>query len=441
MRRVSLASAVILLLLLAYRMGQRSPRAETEHTTARKILYYTDPMHPDYKSDKPGIAPDCGMQLVPVFAKSSEERPVESSLPAADAGSVEIDTPTQQLLGIRLETVKRAGLVHLVRMAGRVMPEDTHVYSINSGVDGFVKETLHDSVGTLVRKDQVLAMYYSPDYLSAASGFLAASERIPGAVGREAGRNIDSYTNRLRNLGMSDLQIRHIADTRQLPDDIQMVSPVDGFISARNISPGQHFMRDTEFYRISDLSRVWIVADVFSEDASRLKDGAAARISLRDQHMHLPAVLSASLPQSEAGGGTVKLRFEANNPNFFLRPDMIVDVEAPLSLPEAVTVPIDAVIESGAHARVYVARGNGHFAPREVETGWFADDRVQIRTGLEPGETVVASATFLIDSESRMHANDAQIPKSNPEKRTAQRLGSTAKILMGARSRGPSIDQ
>jgi len=205
------------------------------------------------------------------------------------------------------------------------------------------------------------------------------------------------------------VQIKQIADSRQLPENVDVVAPVEGFILARNITAGQHFERNSEFYRIADLSRVWVVAEIYEKEAPYLRPGGMAQIALRDEGRRLPARITDSLPQSEAGGGTVKLRLEVENPEFVLRPDRLVDVELPVRLPPAVTVPLDALVDSGAHARVYVERAEGVFEPREVETGWRSDDRVEIRRGVRPGERIVVAATFLVDSESRL-----KTPASGP---------------------------
>jgi membrane fusion protein, copper/silver efflux system len=214
---------------------------------------------------------------------------------------------------------------------------------------------------------------------------------------------LQGYTDRLRNLGMSDVQMKRIADSRQLPENIDVVAPAEGFILARNISPGQHFDHDMEFYRIADLSRVWVVAEIDEQEAPYLRPGGLAQINWKDKKGRpLSAHITDSLPQSEAGGGTVKLRLEVDNPKFILRPDMVVDVELPIRLAPAVTVPADALVDSGAHARVYVEQAEGIFEPREVETGWRFGERVEILRGLQPGERVVVDATFLVDSESRL---------------------------------------
>jgi Cu(I)/Ag(I) efflux system membrane fusion protein len=380
-------------------------------------------MHPSYKSDKPGIAPDCGMRLVPVFAEDLGNAQPSSPLTQLPAGAVAIDAATQRLMGIRVAPVEKKGATRTVRVIGRVVPEDTRVYRINSGLDGFIRETYNDSVGMLVKKDQKLASYYSPDILAVASGFLAASERVPGAVGNDGNRtmpfpgtlskqgvsSMQGYTDRLRNLGMSDVQIKRMADLRQLPESIDIVAPADGFIVSRNISPGQHFDHEMEFYRLADLSRVWVVAEIYEQEAPYLRPGGLAQIHLKDEGRQMPGRITDSLPQSEAGGGTVKLRLEVDNPKFLLRPDMVVDVELPIRLPPAVTVPLDAVVDSGARARVYVEHGEGIFEPRDVETGWRFGERVEILRGVRPGERVVVEATFLVDSESRL-----KVPASGP---------------------------
>src|SRR5271157_1235464 len=425
MRRIGLVAAVVAAIAVSYGLGRHQSQTPTGSKMGRQVLYYVDPMHPAYKSDKPGVAPDCGMELEPVYAEDAGNRTaaVAAQLPA---GAVNIDGAAQRLLGVRVAPVERSAATRTIRVVGRVVPEDTRVYRLNSGVDGVIRETYGDSVGVKVKKDQRLATYYSPDFLQVASGFLAATERVPGsagnagndgnrtvpfpgAVSKQGSSSLQGYANRLRNLGISDVQIKQIADSRQLPENIDVVAPVEGFILARNITAGQHFERNSEFYRIADLSRVWVVAEIYEKEAPYLRPGGMAQIALRDEGRRLPARITDSLPQSEAGGGTVKLRLEVENPEFVLRPDRLVDVELPVRLPPAVTVPLDALVDSGAHARVYVERAEGVFEPREVETGWRSDDRVEIRRGVRPGERIVVAATFLVDSESRL-----KTPASGP---------------------------
>lgn len=426
MRRMSLAIAVIVAIAAAYGLGRQYPSSHSTSKQGRHIVYYVDPMHPSYKSDKPGIAPDCGMPLKPVYSDEISTAAMRASLAQLPDGAVSVDAATQRLLGIRVAPVEKAGATHKIHVVGRVAPEDTRVYDVNAYVDGFIRETFNDSVGTQVKKDQKLATFYSPDFLAAASGYLAATERVPGTVGKDGARftpdwggtiakegvrSIKGYMDHLRNFGMSDEQIKRIADSRELPDSIEIVAPADGFILARDITPGQHFSHMMEFYRIADLSKVWVLAEVFEQEAPYLHPGSSAEITLREQGRRLPARIAPSLPQSETGGGSVKLRLEVDNPTFVLRPEMLVDVDLLVQLPAAITVPADALVDSGETARVYVERGEGVFEPREVETGWHYGDLVEIRRGLQPGEKVVVAATFLVDSESRLNAPETTMSK------------------------------
>jgi len=426
MKKIWSAVVIGLLMILSYMAGwHHQGRVATATANDRRVLYWVDPMHPNYKSDHPGVAPDCGMQLEPVYAEPA----AAAVIPAATLppGSVGIDLEKQQLFGIRVATVDKTTGTEKVRVLGRVVPEDTRVYRITSGSEGFIRETYNDSVGELVKKDQKLATSYGPDYLSVASGFLAAEAGVPGAgkdgnrtvpfpgaVSKQGFSSIQGYTDRLRNLGMSEAQIKEMADSHQLPQSIDIVSPVDGFILARNVSAGQHFDRSMEFYRIADLSRVWILADVFGSEAQSVHPGAVARVTLSGQGKTFAARVSDVLPEIDPATRTLKLRLEADNPGFALRPDMYVDVELPVAMPSGLTVPQDAVIDSGREQRVFVERSNGAFEPRQVQTGWRSGDRVEIVHGLAQGERVVAAGTFLVDSESRLKSVAQASPKQEP---------------------------
>jgi Cu(I)/Ag(I) efflux system membrane fusion protein len=434
MRKIATAGLIGLLMIVSYAVGRRhEAEPATENTHSRRILYWVDPMHPDYKSDRPGTAPDCGMALEPVYADSAATPGASVPVPP---GAVAIDPASQRLVGIRVATAEKTSGTHSVRFLGRVVPEDTRTYRINAGMDGFVRETFDDSVGEFVKKDQKLATSYVAETLSVASGFLAASAGMPGAVGKDGNRtvpypgvvskqgvsSIQGYTDRLRNLGLSEVQIREMAENHQLPETVDIVSPADGFILARNISAGQHFERAAEFYRIADLSQVWIVADVFGADAQDIRPGAVARVTLRDQRGSFTARVSNALPQVDPETRVLKLRLEASNPGFALRPDMFVDVELPLSGSPGLIVPQDAVIDSGQEQRVFVERSAGVFEPRRVQIGWRSGDRVEIVHGLTEGDRVVVEGTFLVDSESRLKSSAAprQDDKTAPLKNSSK---------------------
>jgi len=190
--------------------------------------------------------------------------------------------------------------------------------------------------------------------------------------------------------------------TRQFTENINIAAPVTGFVLARNVSPGERFDKGKELYRIADLSRVWILVDIFENEAPDLLPGTKIRVSLPHKKKMFQATVSRVLPLFDGTSRTLKVRLEADNPGYFLRPDMFVDVELPITLPSAIMVPSDAVLDSGVKKKVFVDRGNGFFEPREVETGWRIGNQVEVTRGLKPGDRIVISGNFLIDSESRL---------------------------------------
>ena len=280
--------AIVVVLVTGLGFAAFHPKPKPVQT--RRVLYWVDPMHPSYKSDKPGTAPDCGMALEPVYAEEAGR----SLLPSDDTmpGAVQIDQAAQQLYGIRLAKAERNSGQGVIRAFGRVAADQTLVYRVNLGTDGFVKETFSDAVGNHVTKDQHLALVYSPEFLSVAGGYLSANERTPGSYAQskdnvslsttQGASGAQARADRLRNLGMSEVQIQEISENRKIPEDIYVVSPADGFILSRNISPGVRFERYTEMYTIADLSRVWVLAEVFGKDAAAFRPGAKARVTLPD---------------------------------------------------------------------------------------------------------------------------------------------------------------
>ena len=444
MRLPSVAITVLAGISGWYGIAWRHARSKPSGNNAHRILYYVDPMHPAYRSDRPGAAPDCGMALVAVYADVPADSPAsDASVPRR--GAVRVDPDTQRLVGIRIALVERRSALRTLHAVGRVAVEDTRVFRVNSGVDGVIRETQGDSVGEVVKKGQKLGSYYAPDFLAASSGFLAANERLPGtgndgartisfpgALSKQGTGSIQGYTDRLRNLGMSDGQIQRMAETRQLQETIDIVSPADGVVIARNISTGQHFEHSMDFYRIADLSRVWVLAEVYEPEAPHFAPGRSASVTLAGGGRTLPAVVSSSLPEFESGGGSAKIRLEVENAGLQLVPEMLVNVAFPIRLPVTLVAPADAVVDSGARSRVYVEAPEGVFTPREVETGWRTSDEVEIRAGLNPGERVAAAATFLIDSESRLRAPAlaAAEPAARPAPQTAP-IGTAADPACG----------
>jgi multidrug efflux pump subunit AcrA (membrane-fusion protein)/YHS domain-containing protein len=224
------------------------------------------------------------------------------------------------------------------------------------------------------------------------------------------GEAIDRMADMLRNMGVSNAQLREMGKRRDLVQDIRVESPVNGVVLKRSISPGLRFDRGFEFYRIADLNRVWILADVYRHQLPFIRRGASARITTAGESRAVSATVSPSEPIFDEATLTLKVRLEASNPQRALKPGMFVDVEFPVDLPPTLVVPAEAIVDSGLRKTVFVDRGNGSFEPRLVETGWRNGDDVEVTKGLMPGERIVVSGTFFVDSESRMKAPTRTTP-------------------------------
>lgn len=346
------------------------------------------------------------MQLVPVYSETLVQSGGGAS--SDTDGTVNLGTASQQMYGVRLATVKTSEGGDSIRVFGRVTADETKVFHVNLGTDGYVKETKDDAAGNWVKKDQHLALVYSPDFLAVTGGYLSANERTPIGNSKDAApsaqnaASAQARADRLRNLGMSDVQIEEVSKTRKIPEDIYVVSPVDGFILTRNISAGQRFERNVDFYTIADLSRVWVVAEVFGSDANAFRPGTMVHVTVPGTDEKFEAHVANVLPQVDAATHTLQVRIEVNNTGFKLRPDMFVDVELPKKESAGLVIPSDSVIDSGTVKRVFVQTAEGRFTPRAIETGWRSGDMVEVTQGLHEGEIVVSEGSFLIDSESRL---------------------------------------
>jgi Cu(I)/Ag(I) efflux system membrane fusion protein len=421
MRKATYALLVAVLMILSYAGGRHCALRNTGTTAnERHVLYYVDPMHPAYKSDKPGTAPDCGMKLEPVYAD------VGMASSAKD-GVIHIDSDKQQLIGVRVTPVEISSGTRELRLTGRVAFDETRVYRVNSGTEGWVEQTFGDSIGTQVKKEQRLASFYSRELWTAEQSYLSGTYGT--APSREAGQSNPVSIDRLRNLGVSDEQIKDLSKQRQASTLAYISSPADGFIMTRNISPGEKFDRGMEFYRIVDLRHVWILADVFENDSQAYRPGMMATVTL-PQGKKLHARVSDVLPQIDPATRTFKLRLEADNPGFVLRPDMFVDVHLSVRLPAGISVPADALVDSGLTKRVYVESGPGMYQPREVETGWRFGDRIQILHGIHAGDRVVSAGTFLVDSESKLEASASESSGTTPMTKPGDATPDKAKQMM-----------
>jgi Cu(I)/Ag(I) efflux system membrane fusion protein len=412
--------------------------------SGRKILYYVDAMHPWYKSDKPGIAPDCGMKLVPVYADgmhaeaATENRPVlryrdpkdptyTSDKPGMNpatgndlepvyadtppANAIQITADKQQLAGVRYGQVEWAPDMQTIHAAGRIVPDETRVTRVHARTDGWITAVSADFTGKLIAKGDSLLTLFSPELLAAQREYLVAvqARSIMGHSSmQETAANSDSLVEaarrRLLLLNFTQEQIAALEQTQKPVESIALYSPSNGYIMARNAFAGQRVTPETELYTLADLAGVWVMADVFEADAPRIRIAQSAHVSMQgDAAQHFARVTNIQ-PQMDPVTRTMKVRLELANPQMRLKPDMFVDVVIDVAGPARLSVPAEAVLDAGTSKTVYLDRGNGYLEPREVQTGERMNGRIEILHGLKAGDRIVTSGTFLLNSETQMKA-------------------------------------
>jgi membrane fusion protein, copper/silver efflux system len=389
-------------------------RSGGQHASAHAATGYTCPMHPNYHSDHSDNCPICGMRLVEANRGQGATGGTDAAAPALSHGAVHGSPEGQQAIGVRLGVVRRLAGSRLLRTTGRVAADENRTYPIVAAVSGWIRNVDSVTTGDTVKKDQVLASLFASDaqfemaqqsyYTGLEMLYRVASAQSQSHDSASAVEEVERLADGLRSLGLSNSQLRVMAKRRELVHDIRLESPVDGVVLKRSVAPGLRFDRGFEFYRIADLNRVWILADVYRHQVPFVRRGASARITTAGEGRTVSATVSQSEPTFDEATLTLKVRLEAANPQRALKPGMFVDVEFPVDLPATLVVPADAIVDTGLRKTVFVDCGNGHFEPRLVETGWRSGDDVEVTKGLEPGESIVVSGTFFVDSESRMKA-------------------------------------
>jgi Cu(I)/Ag(I) efflux system membrane fusion protein len=415
----------------------------------RRILYYVDPMNPAHTSDQPGLAP-CGMQMEPVYADSDDAAGGQAP-GAMPPGTIRITPAKQQLIGVRVEPARMTAQRQALRTLGRIAPDENRTHRLTTGDNGWVWDVSEATTGSVVNQDQLLASLYYDRFLTRQEDYLRALEyeqrkgqyasqrstpeqadpetssfaKVATTFGglSSAGRVFYNLRDQLEvaklelySLGVGELQMQEITQSKRISSNVDVLSPVKGIVLSRNISPQQRFNKGAELFRIADLSRVWVLADVFEREARYIRPGMRAQVTLPHQDEVFEATVTDVRPVFDGVTRTLKVRLETDNPAYVLLPEMFVDVAFELAFPPAVVVPADAVLDSGLKKTVFVELGNGVFEPRTVETGWRMGDRVEIVTGLTSGERIVVAGNFFIDSESRMKPALAGHPHPEAEK-------------------------
>ncbi len=370
--------------------------------SAPKVLYWVDPMHPWYKSDKPGIAPDCNMKLVPVYA--GEEKKYQRR------DTMEISQDKQKLMGVEFATAEYESVAGSITAAAKVALDETKIAKVQPRLEGWIDKVFVDFTGKEVKKGDPMLTVYSPEALATQQEYLLAIKAKHVMEGSPVHDMMGSSENlvaaarkRLQLWDITDRQIDEIGRTGRTLENLTLDSPISGFVMERNAFPKQRVTPDTVLYTVADLSTVWVIADVFEYEAANVKLNAPATLTLG----YLPnrtfhGRVSYILPQVDPNTRTLKVRIQFDNPGYLLKPEMYGQVELRTGASKRLVVPGSAVLNSGDHQIVFMDKGAGRFEQRQVKIGAELDGRTEIVSGVQPGDRVVSAGNFLIDSESRL---------------------------------------
>ncbi len=313
-------------------------------------------------------------------------------------GHAEISIPAdrQQRIGLTLEPATTTSLGGFVRATGIVEANEQREAHVHSRIMGYVRDLFVNTLGQKVAKGQALYTIYSQDLIVAQQEYLRARQFSPelAAAARE----------RLRLWEIPDDQIRAIEMKNAPLEKVTVRSPIAGTVIEKNIVKGHFVEPDMMLFRIADLSQVWVIAEVYEYELGRVDVKGTATIRLEGRNESLTAAIDYVYPTVDQASRTVKTRLVLPNPQGDLRPGSFATVELPVAAGKLLTIPEEAVIDTGVRQVVYVAVGSDRFRPVEVDIGRRADGRAEVRRGLAEGDHVVVSAQFLVDSESRLRA-------------------------------------
>lgn len=367
----------------------RTPAANST-TGERKIKHWVAPMDPTYISDAPGKSP-MGMDLVPVY---------EDELPAQAGQTVVIDPVVVQNMGVRIERVERQTLFKHLRTIGQIETAEDLVSVVNLRFSGWVEKIHADTTGEPISEGETLLEIYSPELVAAQDEYLLAlrAQGSKSSLTRSARRKLDLF-------GLDPREVAAIERAGRSLRAVPIRAPRSGYVLDKNVVEGARVMAGEDLYRIGDLSTVWVKAEVYEHDAPWVEAGQRARMELSHQRgVEIGGTVAYVYPTLNERSRTLTVRLEFPNPGLRFKPGMFATVYIEFRrIDDAVVVPTEAVIHSGTRELVFVAVGEGRFDAREITTGLVGDRRLtEVVSGLEPGERVVTSGQFLIDSESQL---------------------------------------
>jgi Cu(I)/Ag(I) efflux system membrane fusion protein/cobalt-zinc-cadmium efflux system membrane fusion protein len=378
------------------------PPVKDAQENSKKILYWRAPMDPTYISDKPGKSP-MGMDLIPVYEGEDD---------LTGGPTVVIDPVTVQNIGVRTALVEKRDLYRAIRTVGHLDYNEQKLYRVNVKFSGWIEKLYVDKTGQPVRKGQPMLEIYSPELVTTQEEYLLALNNAkklsqsPYTEISEGSRSLlESTRRRLLYWDITDKQIKNLEEKGIISKTMTLFSPVDGIVISKTAEQGMRIMSGMDLFRIADLSTIWVYASIYEYEVPWIKEGQKVEMDLP----YIPGEVFIGkvdyiYPYLNQKTRDVKVRLVFPNPGLRLKPEMYANIQINSKLgDEQLAVPDEAVIHSGKRNMVFVAKGAGKFEPREVVLGPEAEGGYyQVVAGLRPGEEVVTSAQFLLDSESRL---------------------------------------
>jgi len=325
---------------------------------------------------------------------------------------VQLSPQKLQIIGLKISEVRRKGVADEIRATGNVAVDETRLAYVQTRFAGYLEKVFANATYQYVRKGQPLFTIYSPDLVATEREYLVAKQNqkqvaqsTVSGVSTSAASLLEAAAERLKQWGVPEKEIARLESSGQVQQELEFDSPVSGYITERNALPNLTVQPETRLYTIADLSSVWVLAQVFQNDIGRIKIGDLATLTVDT----FPGrVFSGRVdfiyPQLDMQTRTGNARILFSNPALRLKPGMFVNVLFKVPLGKQLVIPPGAVLQSGSRDIVFVDRGEGYLEPREVQLGARAGDDFIVLRGLKEGEKIVASANFLIDSESQLQA-------------------------------------